>query len=66
MNNWTKNLSKTELSSHREKQIRNIQKAIEGLSKRKADFRDPELWQNEINFLEKELAKKRQLWKRGQ
>ena len=66
MNKWTKNLSKDKLSALREDQIRNIQKAIEGLSKRKADFRDPELWQNEINFLEKELAEKRRLWKRGQ
>ena len=65
-NNWTRNLNKTELSAHREKQIRNIQKAIDCAIEDKPNWKDPEQWQCYLNSLEREMAQKRQLWKRGQ
>ena len=76
MNNWTKNLSKAELREHREKQIRNLQKAIEGM-----DTRWPELvkengpewadqwrdnWEAQTSVLSRELHMRLQHWRRGE
>lgn len=76
MNNWTKNLSKDELREHREKQIRNLQKAIEGMEEqwpKLVEENGPEWatqwedrWDNEMEFLSRQLNQKLQHWREGE
>ncbi|MCP4444889.1 MAG: hypothetical protein GY811_06020 [Myxococcales bacterium] len=74
-NNWTSKLTKAQLRTHREKQVRNLHKAIEGTNKRFAelcaecpDFKDEwgDLWNNEIAGLERQLKERLAQWKRGE
>ena len=64
MSKWTNNMTSEERTALRERQIRNLQIAIDGLTARKAAI-DPDVFKAELDFMEKQIAEKRMLWKAG-